>query len=55
MPNYQVELTPVAGHSIPPLLRKFGTWLSSQKFGGVGTFSLHTEAVSIAWNPKRIP
>jgi hypothetical protein len=55
MPKYQVELEPVAGHAIPPLLEKFGAWLSSQEDGSVGWFSLHAETVPAEWDPNRIP
>lgn len=55
MPKYQVDLKPVAGHAIPPLLEKFGAWLSSQEYGSVGWFSLHAEAVPVEWDRNRIP
>jgi hypothetical protein len=55
MPKYQVDLKPVAGHAIPPLLEKFGAWLSSQEYGSVGWFSLHAESVPVEWDPDRIP
>jgi hypothetical protein len=55
MPKYRVNLTPVAGHAIPPLLEKFGAWLSSQEDGSVGWFSLHAESAPVEWDPDRIP
>src|ERR1700683_279673 len=55
IPKYQVDLEPVAGHAIPPLLEKFGAWLSSQEHGSVGWFSLHAETVPVGWDPDRIP
>jgi hypothetical protein len=55
VPKYQVDLKPVAGHAISPLLEKFGTWLSSQEYGSVGWFSLHVEIVPVEWDPERIP
>jgi hypothetical protein len=55
MTAYHVDLKPVPGHSIPPLLEKFGTWLLSQEDDSVGRFCLKTESVYIAWDPDRIP
>jgi hypothetical protein len=55
MPKYQVDLKPVAGHPIPPLLEKFGAWLSAQEYGSVGCFSLHAVTVPVEWDPDRIP
>lgn len=55
MPKYQVDLEPVAGHAIPPLLEKFGKWLTLQEHGSVGWFSLRTESVPAEWDPDRIP
>jgi hypothetical protein len=55
VPKYEVDLKPVAGHAIPPLLKKFGAWLCSQEYGGVGWFSLHAETVPVEWDPNRIP
>jgi hypothetical protein len=52
---YEIDLTPVPGHVIPPLLEKFGAWLSSQESGSLGYFSLRTESVPIQWDPDRIP
>jgi hypothetical protein len=55
MPKYQVDLEPIAGRAIPPLLEKFGAWLSAQEYGSVGWFSLHAETVPVEWDPDRIP
>lgn len=55
MPKYEVNLEPVSGHAIPPLLEKFGSWLSSQEYGTVGWFSLYAESVPVEWDPDRIP
>jgi hypothetical protein len=55
VPKYQVDLKPVAGHAIPPLLAQFGAWRSSQEYGSVGWFSLHAERVPVEWDPDRIP
>lgn len=54
MPNYEVNLKPVAGHSSPPLLKHFGEWLSSQEYGSLGWFTLRTERVPVEWDPDRI-
>jgi hypothetical protein len=55
VPKYQVDIKPVAGHAIPPLLERFGEWLSSQEYGSLGWFSLHAEGVPAEWDPDRIP
>lgn len=55
MSNYQVNLKPITGHSIPPLLKNFGEWLALQEYGAVGWFSLRTEIVPVEWDADRIP
>lgn len=55
MSNYQVNLNPIAGHSIPPLLKNFGEWLALQEYGAVGWFSLRTETVPVEWDADRMP
>jgi hypothetical protein len=37
-PKHLVDLNAIAGHSIPPLLSRFGAWLSSQEYGSLGWF-----------------
>ncbi len=44
MAKYTVMLTAPRGHSIPPLLQSFGTWLSRQDYGSVGYFNLCARA-----------
>lgn len=54
-PKYHVDLNALPGHSIPPLLSRFGAWLSSQEYGSLGWFSLRTENVATAWYPGGSP
>ncbi len=55
MAKYFVKLTAPTGHSIPPLLQSFGTWLAKQPHGSVGYFELHVENVETEWNPEWTP
>jgi hypothetical protein len=55
MPAYTVSLSPPGTHAIPPLLQRFGEWLSKQEHGSLGWFELEVEAVPIEWQPDVVP